>query len=104
MKKRFNFNVGDTITVFYKIKEGDKERVQPYTGIVIAEKGSGVSRTFTVRRISVGNIGVERIFPYYSPNIQKVEVVKKGRVRRAKLYFLRNLVGKKLERKIKLRE
>jgi len=92
--KPYNFRPGDTVKVFYKIKEGEKERVQPFEGVVIALKGSGISRTFTVRRISVGGLGVERIFPVHSPNIQKVEIKKRGKVRRAKLYYLRGRVGK----------
>lgn len=90
-----DFNVGDTIRVSYKIIEGDKVRTQPYQGIVIAKKGSGVSKTFTVRKIGADNIGVERIFPFLSPNIEKVKVMKKGKVRRAKLYYLRNRIGRK---------
>ncbi len=88
------FNVGDTVKVHYKIIEGDKERVQPYEGIVIAKKGSGEAKTFTVRRIGVGGVGVERIFPLLSPNIVKVEIIKHGKVRRAKLYYLRDRKGK----------
>ena len=88
------FNVGDTIRVHYKIKEGDKTRIQPYEGIVIAKKGTGSSKTFTVRRIGADNIGVERIFPLYSPNIDHIDVVKMGKVRRAKLYYLRKKVGR----------
>jgi len=90
-----DFNVGDTIRVSYKIIEGDKVRTQPYQGIVIAKKGSGVSKTFTVRKIGADGIGVERIFPFSSPNIEKVKVMKKGKVRRAKLYYLRNRIGRK---------
>ena len=90
-----DFNVGDTIRVSYKIIEGDKVRTQPYQGIVIAKKGSGVSKTFTVRKIGADNVGVERIFPFLSPNIEKVKVMKKGKVRRAKLYYLRNRIGRK---------
>lgn len=88
------FNVGDTIRVHYKIIEGDKSRVQPYEGIVIAKKGVGMSKTFMVRRIGADNIGVERIFPLFSPNIDKIEIVSEGKVRRAKLYYLRERVGK----------
>lgn len=76
-----------------KVKEGDKERIQAYEGIVIAKKGSGIKETFTVRRISFG-IGVERTFPLHSPRIDKVIVVRKGKVRRAKIYYIRNLSGK----------
>jgi len=89
------FRVGDTVRVLYRIREGDKKRIQPFEGIVIAMRGAGVSRTFTVRKIASQGIGVERIFPLHSPNIQKVEVVRAGKVRRAKLYYLRKRVGKK---------
>ncbi len=88
------FNSGDTITVHYKIKEGAKERVQAYRGVVIQRKGQGTTATFTVRKITAG-IGIERIFPLYSPFIDKIEVNKHGRVRRARIYYLRNLSGKK---------
>jgi len=88
-----NFSVGDTIKVYFKIVEGTTERIQVYEGIVIAMNNSGVSRTFTVRKISY-NVGVERIFPLNSPRIEKIEVVRKGKVRRAKLYYLRNRTGK----------
>ena len=88
------FNSGDTITVHYKIKEGNKERIQQFRGTVIQKKGSGSTRTFTVRKMS-GNIGVERIFPVNSPFIDKIEVNKYGAVRRAKIFYLRELTGKK---------
>ncbi len=88
------FNVGDTIRVHYKIIEGEKSRIQPYEGIVIAKKGVGMSKTFMVRRIGADNIGVERIFPLFSPNIDKIEIVSEGKVRRAKLYYLRGRIGK----------
>lgn len=88
------FNAGDTITVYYKIIEGDKSRVQAFKGDVIQRKGSGNTQTFTVRKISSG-VGVERIFPLYSPNIEKIEVNKRGKVRRARLFYLRGLSGKK---------
>lgn len=88
------FNSGDTITVHYKIKEGNKERIQQFKGTVIQKKGEGSTRTFTVRKMS-GSIGVERIFPFNSPFIDKIEVNKFGSVRRAKIYYLRNLTGKK---------
>jgi large subunit ribosomal protein L19 len=88
------FSAGDTITVHYKIKEGNKERIQQYRGVVIQRKGSGVNETFTVRKMS-GNIGVERIFPLASPFVEKVEVNKHGRVRRARIYYFRGLTGKK---------
>ncbi|MBV5315576.1 MAG: 50S ribosomal protein L19 [Prolixibacteraceae bacterium] len=94
MKEQPQFNSGDTITVHYKIREGNKERIQNYRGVVIQTKGEGVTKTFTVRKMS-GNIGVERIFPLYSPFIDLIEVNKRGRVRRAKLYYLRDLTGKK---------
>ena len=87
------FNVGDTVKVFYKIKEGNKERIQGYEGTVIAKKNGGIRETFTVRRVSFG-VGVERTFPLHSPKIDKIEVLKKGKVRRAKLFYLRNLTGK----------
>jgi len=87
------FNVGDTVKVHVLIKEGDKERVQIFQGDVIGKKGRGMSETFTVRKVSFG-IGVERIFPRQSPWVKNVEVVRSGRVRRAKLYYLRNLKGK----------
>lgn len=89
-----HFNSGDTISVDYKIKEGNKERVQQFRGVVIKIKGEGVTKTFTVRKMSDG-IGVERIFPLSSPFIEKITVNKYGRVRRAKLYYLRELTGKK---------
>ncbi|OGC45609.1 50S ribosomal protein L19 [candidate division WWE3 bacterium RBG_19FT_COMBO_34_6] len=89
-----DFRSGDTIKIYYKIIEGDKTRVQPYEGIVISKRGQGVSKTFTVRKIGADNIGVERIFPLSSPNITKIEVKKKGKVRRAKLYYLRGKQGK----------
>ncbi|AFG35038.1 ribosomal protein L19 [Fervidobacterium pennivorans DSM 9078] len=94
LKEVPEFRPGDTVRVHVKVKEGDKERVQAYEGIVIAIRGSGISKTFTVRRIAAGGIGVERIFPLYAPTIEKIEVLRKGRVRRAKLYYLRNVKGK----------
>jgi len=94
LKEQPQFKAGDTITVHYKIKEGNKERIQNYRGVVIQIKGNGLTKTFTVRKMS-GNIGVERIFPLYSPFIDLIEVNKKGLVRRAKLYYLRDLTGKK---------
>lgn len=93
-----DFRVGDTVKVNYKIIEGDKTRIQPYQGIVIAKKGAGISKTFTVRKISVNSIGVERIFPLLSPNINSLKVVKRGKVRRAKLYYLRERIGKQATR------
>ncbi len=88
------FNSGDTITVHYKIREGSKERIQQFRGVVLQRRGSGISETFTVRKIS-GNIGVERIFPLCSPFIDKIDINKKGRVRRAKIFYLRGRTGKK---------
>lgn len=87
------FHPGDTVSVHVKVIEGDKERVQQYQGIVMGIKGSGLSRSFRVRKISNG-VGVERIFPLNSPSIAKIEKIKEGKVRRAKLYYLRNLKGK----------
>ena len=89
-----DFNAGDTVSVHYKIREGNKERIQIYRGVVIQVKGTGTTRTFTVRKMS-GNIGVERIIPLTSPFIDKIEVNKRGRVRRARIYYLRGLTGKK---------
>jgi len=88
------FKPGDNIVVSYKIIEGAKERIQDFKGDVIQIKGSGAGKSFTVRKISNG-VGVERIFPFSSPNIVEIKLLKKGRVRRAKLFYLRNLVGKK---------
>lgn len=93
MKAHPDFKAGDNISVSYKIIEGSKERIQVFRGDVIQRKGSGLTETFTVRKISNG-IGVERIFPLHSPNIDKIEVNKKGSVRRARIYYLRNLRGK----------
>lgn len=89
-----NFSVGDTVKVFFKIIEGANERVQIFEGIVLAKNNGGIRRTFVVRKISYG-VGVERIFPLHSPRVERVEVVRKGRVRRAKLYYLRDKIGKK---------
>jgi large subunit ribosomal protein L19 len=88
------FKAGDTVTVYYKIIEGNKERIQQYQGVVLQRKGVGASRTFTVRKISNG-IGVERIFPLLSPKIDKIVVDKRGIVRRARIFYLRNISGKK---------
>nr|WP_211290054.1 50S ribosomal protein L19 [Mucilaginibacter auburnensis] len=88
-----SFKAGDTVSVHYKIKEGNKERIQVYQGVVIQRNSTGVSETFTVRKVSNG-VGVERIFPANSPNIDKVEVNSFGKVRRAKLFYLRALTGK----------
>ncbi len=87
------FNVGDTVKVFVKVVEGDKERLQAYEGIVIAKRNGSVRETFTVRRISYG-VGVERTFPLHSPRIDRIEVIRKGKVARAKLYYLRERTGK----------
>ncbi|MCJ7587764.1 MAG: 50S ribosomal protein L19 [Candidatus Aminicenantes bacterium] len=87
------FRIGDTVKVYVVIKEGDKERIQIFKGDVIARKSSGLSATVTVRKISFG-IGIERIFPVHSPMVKRFEVVRKGKVRRAKLYYLRDLKGK----------
>lgn len=87
------FRAGDTLRVNVRVKEGDKERIQAFEGVCIARRGSGVSETFTVRKISNG-VGVERIFPVHSPMIADIEVLRRGRVRRAKLYYLRQLTGK----------
>ena len=87
------FNVGDTVKVDVQIKEGNRERIQVFEGTVIARKGSGIAETFTVRKVSYG-CGVERIFPVHSPSVKGVKVVRRGKVRRAKLYYLRDRVGK----------
>ena len=87
------FNVGDTVKVGVQIKEGERTRIQIFEGTVIAKKGSGIAETFTVRKVSYG-FGVERIFPVHSPSVKYVKVVRKGRVRRSKLYYLRDRVGK----------
>lgn len=88
-----NFNIGDTVKVSVKIKEGDKERIQIFQGTVIKRQNAGLNETFTVRKISSG-VGVERTFPVHSPKVAKIEVTRQGKVRRAKLYYLRNRVGK----------
>ena len=85
---------GDMVKVYFQIIEGEKKRTQIFEGVIIAIKNSGISRTFTVRKVSFG-IGVERIFPLYSPKIVKIKIVKRGKVRRAKLYYLRNIIGQK---------
>ena len=89
-----SFSSGDTITVYYEIREGDKTRTQFFKGVVLQRRGSGSTETFTIRKMS-GAIGVERIFPINSPSIQKIEVNKKGKVRRARIFYFRNLTGKK---------
>ena len=86
-------NIGDTVRVHNRIKEGAKERIQMYEGTIIAKHGGGISETFTVRRISYG-VGVEKTFPVHSPNVAKVEIIRYGKVRRAKLYYLREKLGK----------
>lgn len=91
--EQFDFNVGDNVNVHSKIIEGDTERIQVFTGTVISRKGTGVNKNFTVRRVSFGE-GVERIFPVNSPRIVKIEVVRKGRTSRSKLYYLRDKIGK----------
>lgn len=95
-----DFGPGDTVTVNVKIKEGSKERVQAFAGTVIKMKGGGVNRTFTVRKISYG-VGVERVFPLHSPTIESIQIKTKGKVRRAKLYYLRELKGKAARLKTK---
>ena len=87
------FNIGDTIRVFVKVVEGSRERLQAFEGTVIAKRNGSIRETFTVRRVSYG-VGVERVFPVHSPNVAKVELVRNGRIRRAKLYYLRDRVGK----------
>ena len=89
-----DFRVGDTVRVSFKIVEGKTERVQAYEGLVIAIKNAGIGKTFTVRKNSYG-VGVERVFPFNSPRVEKVEIIKAGKVRRAKLYYIRSKVGKK---------
>ena len=95
------FNIGDTIRVHNKIKEGNRERVQMFEGTVIAKHGGGISETFTVRRVSYG-VGVEKTFPLHSPNVDRLEVVREAKVRRAKLYYLRGRVGKAAKVKEKI--
>jgi large subunit ribosomal protein L19 len=87
------FRSGDTITVYYKIKEGNKEREQQFQGVVLQRRGQGLTETFTIRKIS-GNVGVERIFPVHSPKITRIDVNKRGKVRRARIFYLRDMVGK----------
>jgi large subunit ribosomal protein L19 len=88
-----SFRIGDTVRVHNRIKEGSRERIQLFEGTVIGRRGAGISETFTVRRISYG-VGVEKVFPIHSPNVVKVDVIRRGKVRRAKLYYLRGKVGK----------
>jgi large subunit ribosomal protein L19 len=92
-KEQPEFRAGDTVRVHVRVVEGDKERIQVFQGVVIGRRGGGTRETFTVRKIS-GGIGVERIFPLHSPSISRIEVVRRGKVRRAKLYYLRSLRGK----------
>lgn len=96
-----DFGSGDTVSVHMKVKEGDKERIQVYKGVVTKIQGSGASRSFTVRKISAG-IGVERLFPFTSPSIDKVEIVSHGKVRRSRLFYLRDLKGKAAKIKFEL--
>ena len=100
-KELVKFKSGDTVTVHYKIIEGNKERIQQYQGVVLQRSGTGVLETFTVRKISNG-IGVERIFPFYSPFVEKIDVNKRGVVRRARIFYLRQLKGKKARIKEKI--
>jgi len=94
-KKDFpEFSSGDTITVYYEIKEGEKSRIQFFKGVVLQVKGTGLTKTFTIRKMS-GTVGVERIFPINMPSIQKIEINKRGKVRRSRIYYFRNLTGKK---------
>ena len=93
--------VGETVKVHVKIREGERERIQTFEGTVIAVKGAGVAKTFTVRRISYG-VGVERVFPLHSPNVAKVEHIRYGKVRRSKLYYLRDRIGKARPQKLRL--
>ena len=95
-----SFSSGDTITVYYEIKEGDKTRTQFFKGVVLQRRGSASTETFTIRKMS-GSIGVERIFPINSPAIQKIEINKRGKVRRARIFYFRNLTGKKAKIKEK---
>lgn len=99
-EKPVNFEVGDTVKVHYKIVEGNRERIQVYEGVVISIDNTGIRKTFTVRRVTY-DIGVERVFPLYSPRIAKIEVARKGKVRRAKLYYLRERRGKSAKLKEK---
>jgi len=93
-KEVSKFNVGDTLKIMTKILEGDKIRLHPFEGVVIAKQGSGIRQSFTLRKVSYGE-GIERVFPLYSPNIERIEVIRSGKVRRAKLYYLRGKVGKR---------
>jgi len=93
VKEKVDFNIGDTVRVHTKIIEGDSERIQVFTGVVIARKGTGIKETFTVRRIAYGQ-GMEKVFPLHSPKIDKIEVERRGKVRRSKLYYLKSKIGK----------
>ena len=95
------FSIGDTVKISVNIREGERERIQMFEGTVIARKGSGVAETFTVRRVSYG-VGVERVFPVHSPNVKDIQVVRHGKVRRSKLYYLRDRVGKAAKVKSKI--
>ena len=95
-----SFSSGDTIAIYYEIREGDKTRIQFFKGVVLQRRGSGSTETFTIRKMS-GSIGVERIFPINSPSIQKIEINKRGKVRRARIFYFRNLTGKKAKIKEK---
>lgn len=97
------FHIGDTVKVSVNIREGERERIQMFEGTVIARRGSGVAETFTVRRVSYG-VGVERVFPLHSPNVVDVKVVRRGKVRRSKLYYLRDRVGKAAKVKEEIRK
>ena len=97
------FSIGDTIKISVNIREGERERIQMFEGTVIARKGSGVAETFTVRRVSYG-VGVERVFPVHSPNVKDIQVVRHGKVRRSKLYYLRDRVGKAAKVKEEIRK
>ena len=101
-KKMTDFNIGDTVKVMVKIPEADKVRLHPFEGVVIAKQGSGVQQSFTVRKVSYGE-GIERVFPLYAPSIDSIEVIRSGKVKRAKLYYLRGKVGKR-SRKIETKE
>lgn len=103
MKDRPDFDPGDTVNVHLRVVEGDKERIQQYEGVVLQRRGSGSNETFTVRKIS-GGIGVERIFQMHSPRIAKIDVVRRGRVRRSKLFYLRDRAGKAARIKERMRD
>ncbi len=94
-KKIPDFKAGDTVRLAVEIKEGDKKRIQNYEGVCIAKRGQGTAQTITVRKIGANGVGIERIFPIYSDSLKEITVVRRGRVRRAKLYYLRGLAGKK---------